>query len=380
MRAWIGGAPVWLAALGLACGGEPAERQTPARPAVVTPVSVRDFEEQIVASGELRAKHQAEVAAQVSGEVTEIRADEGDGVAEGEVVLEIDPERRHLDLEVARAGVGEAEAAVAEQERELRRMSALAGKNVAAESQLDQTRTALETAEARLRAARAQLGTAERALRDASVRARFDGVIAHRFVDRGEFVAAGQKLFQLVSLDPVEVEFYLPEADSSRVKLGDPIHVTVAPYPEEVFEAVVEMVSPTIDPRTRTLRVQAVVPNPDRRLSPGLFARAHLGVARHQGVVTVPEEAVLQRADGAVVFEVMEQDRVKRRVVETGVIREGWVEIVSGLKPGDAVVSRGHGNLVDGSVIVPRNPDGTPATPEAASAAESLPREGEESS
>ncbi len=357
------GTIAFAAGLAVGCGTDKEiVQESPVRPAVVIPVTVRDFEEQIVGSGELLAKHQADVSAQIEGEITVIRADEGDAVTEGDVVLEIDPERRNLDLDVARARVGEGEAAVAEQKLELRRVSVLAGRNVAAERQLDQVKTALATAEARLRAALAQLGTAERAVRDASVRARFAGLISRRWVDRGEFVGTGQKLFELVSLDPIEVEFHLPEADTSRVSLGDPIHVTVAPWPDEVFEAVVEVVSPTIDPRTRTLRVKALIGNADGRLRPGLFARAHLGVARHEGVVTVPEEAVLQRADGAVVFSVDAENRVTRRVVRTGVIREGWVEIVEGLAPGDAVVARGHGDLVDGSVVVRRNPDGTLAT------------------
>jgi len=355
-----------VSALGISCSGaEQGERVSPARPVVVTPVALRDFEEQIEASGELLAKNRAAVAAQVAGEITEILADEGAAVTEGQVVLEIDPERRNLDLEAARARVGEAEAAVAEEKRELRRVEALAGSRIAAENQLDQAQTALTTAQARLRAAEAALGSAARAVRDASVRARFAGSIAQRWVSRGEFVAAGQKLFELVSLAPIEAEFYLPERDASRVSLGDPIHVTVAPYPEEEFEAIVEVISPTIDPRTRTLRVKALLANADHRLSPGLFARARLGVARRENVLMVPEEAVLQRADGAVVFRVVGEDRVERRKVRTGGIREGWVEIREGLGVGDAIVSRGHADLIDGSSIVARNPDGSLARPRA---------------
>jgi membrane fusion protein (multidrug efflux system) len=346
-----------------ACGGEQAHEESPARPAVVTPVALRSFEEEIEASGELLAKHKAAVAAQVAGAITEVRADEGDAVAEGDVVLEIDPEKRHLDLEAARARVGEAQAAVAEQEREVKRMTALAGSRISSESQLDQAKTALETAQARLRAARADLGQAERAVRDASVRAAFAGLIARRWVSPGEFVTAGQPLFELVSLDPIEVEFHLPEADTSRVHLGDPIEVRVAPYPDEGFRATVEVISPTIDPRTRTLRVKAILENLDGRLSPGFFARVQLGVAKRENVLMVPEEAVLQRADGSVVFRVVEGNRVERRIVRTGATREGWIEIREGLAAGDSVVSRGHADLVDGSVIVPRNPDGTLASP-----------------
>jgi membrane fusion protein (multidrug efflux system) len=176
-------------------------------------------------------------------------------------------------------------------------------------------------------------------------------------------VKEGDPLFELVSLDPVEVEFHLPEADAARVHEGQPIEVTVAPYPDEVFDATVTVVSPTIDRRTRTLRVRALVPNPDHRLRPGLFARANLGVARREGVLMVPEEAVLQRADGAVVFKLVAEDRVARVPVETGRVRDGAIEVRRGLAKGDRVVSRGHADLIDGSRIVARHPDGTPVAP-----------------
>ena len=348
-----------LAFAWLACGNDDVAETSPARPVVVTRVLVRDLEERIEASGQLLAKHEADVAAQVAGEITEVLVDEGDAIAEGAVAMEIDPEKRNLELEAARARVGEARAAVAEETRELKRMRVLADKKVAAETQLDQAGTALDTARARLRVAKAELGTAERAVSDASVRARFAGFVARRFVSRGEFVSQGDPLFQLVSLDPIEVEFHLPEADSSRVRKGIPIEVTVAPYPDEVFEAIAHMVSPTIDPRTRTLRVKALIDNSDGRLRPGLFARANLGIAHRNGVITVPEEAVLQRLGGPVIFRVLDGNRVERIGVEIGVIRDGWVEIREGLGPRDRVVSRGHSDLIDGSPIIARNRDGT---------------------
>lgn len=343
----------------LACGDDDVAETTPARPVVVTPVLVRDLEDRIEASGQLLAKHEADVAAQIEGEITEVLVEEGDAVAEGAVVMEIDPEKRNLELEAARARVGEAKASVVGERRELKRMRVLADRKVAAETQLDRAETALDTALSRLRVAEAQLGSAERAVRDASVRARFAGFIARRFVSRGEFVSQGDKLFHLVSLDPIEVEFHLPEADSSRVRKGILIEVTVAPYPDEVFEAVAHMVSPTIDPRTRTLRVKALIDNRDGRLRPGLFARANLGIARREGVITVPEEAILQRLGGPVVFRVLDGNRVERIPVKIGVIRDGWVEIREGLGPRDRIVSRGHSDLIDGSSVVARNRDGT---------------------
>jgi membrane fusion protein (multidrug efflux system) len=285
--------------------------------------------------------------------------EEGDAVEKGDVVVEIDPEKHHLDLDRARARVGEAAATVAEQQRDVERMRVLSERNVASETQLDAAETALQTAKSRLAAARAELGVADRALRDATVTARFAGQIAQRYVQPGEFVQQGMQLFELVSLDPLEVEFHLPEEDAARVHQGIPIEVTVAPYPDEVFDATVHIVAPTIDRRTRTLRVRALVPNTDHRLKPGLFARANLGISQRDGVIMVPQEAVLQRADGSVVFKVENGKRVTRIVIDTGAVRDGAVEVLRGLYPGDRVVSRGHEDLIEGSVIVARNPDGT---------------------
>lgn len=342
-----------------ACSAEKLAPPAPAKPVSVATVIVRDLEERIEATGELLAKQRAEIAAQVAGEITEIRADEGQTVSADTIVMEIDPERRHLELARAQAQVEEANAAVAQRRRELERLRTLSKNAIASKSEFEQAETALQTAQAQQRAAVAALGVTERALRDASVRTRFAGVIARRLVSLGEFVQPGQSLFEIVSLNPVEVEFHVPEIDSSRILEGQSLQLTVAPFPDEVFTATVTVVSPTIDPRTRTLRVKALVANEDGRLRPGTFARADLGVADRADLITVPEEAVLQRADGSVVFRLDGDDRVQRVVVEMGTIRDGWVEIRQGLSPNDTVLTRGHSNLIDGSHVVVRNTDGS---------------------
>jgi membrane fusion protein (multidrug efflux system) len=347
--------------LAAACGGASDARPEAGAPVVLSRVELRDLEERIDAPGELLAKNRAEIAAEVAGQVSEIRFEEGEPIERDAVMIEIDPERRELDLASAQAGVAEAEASQAERRRELERVRALAKRQVASKSQLEGAETALATARSRLLSARARLGGAERALRDSSVAAPFTGLIARRRVSCGEYVQPGQVLFELVSLDPIEVEFHLAEVDSGRVRLGQSVEVRVAPYPEETFAATVSVVSPTIDPRTRTLRVKALLDNSEGRLRPGLFARVDLGIARRDGVAMLPEEAVLQRADGAVVFRLAEENRAERRVIETGAYRDGLVEVTAGLSDGDTVIRRGHTHLVDGSLVEARNPDGSPA-------------------
>jgi membrane fusion protein (multidrug efflux system) len=316
--------------------------------------------ERIQAAGDLIAKEEATVSTEVGGLVTEILVDEGGAVEKGTVVLEIDPERRQLELHSRQARMARAEAGLREQERETRRVETLGSRDIASEAQRDEAETELQRARSELAEARAQLGLAERALRDASVGAPFPGLIARRHVSQGEFVSPGQKLFDLVALDPVEIEFRVAEVDSARVAIGSEIDVRVAPYPEEVFRASVSVISPRIDPATRTLRVKGVLANSDGRLRPGLFARVDLGVSDRSGVAMIPEEAMLQRADGSVAFRLLDGDRVQRRVLTTGLFQDGYVEVVEGLGVGDLVVVRGHASLVDGAVVALRRPDGSP--------------------
>jgi len=359
-------------ALGLAaCGKSDVEKPAEGTPVTLHRVAAVDVVDRIEATGQLLAKERAQIAAEVGGRITEILIDEGSAAEQGAAVLSIDPERRTLERDSARARVTESHAALVEQERDFERIKELQQRGVASQTQLDQTETQLKLARSRRSAAEAELGMQERALADAIVRAPFAGLIADRLVSRGEFVAPGQKLFELVSLDPIEVEFHLTEIDSSRVKIGNEVDVRVAPFPDETFGATVTIVSPTIDPRTRTLRVKAQLENADRKLRPGLFARVDLGIAKRAGVAMVPEEAVLQRADGAVVFRVLPENRAERRMIEVGAHHDGMVEVVKGVGPGDLVVLRGQAGLSDGELVSPRNADGSgigAATPDVAGA------------
>ncbi len=342
------------------CGGGDEAAPVAAPGVTLTPVVQRDLEERIEAAGELRAKDSARIAAEVAGRVTETPFEEGTQVTAGTVVMRIDPERHGLERDGARAGLAEAEANYQEQQRSLTRMRELHAGKVASQERLDQADTATKLAHAKVEAARARLSMAQRAHNDANVAAPFTGLVARRLVSRGESVQPGQALFELVALDPIEVEFRLAERDVSRVTPGVPVEVRVAPYPDESFRAVVTVIAPTVDTQSRTLRVRAELPNESGRLRPGLFARADLGVSHRTGVTMIPEEAVLQRADGAVVFRLNGPDQVQRRVIETGVHDGGSVEVVRGLEVGDRVVTRGHTALVDGAKIQVRNPDGTP--------------------
>jgi membrane fusion protein (multidrug efflux system) len=350
-----------LAFLLLAACREAAPPPVIEAPRVVTaPVVGVDLEERIEVTGQLEAKLQTVVSAEVGGKLTQALVDEGAPVDKDTIVLEIDPQRRKLELDSARAQVAQTEASLAQQRRQADRVRALQGKGLTSALQLEQADLELALAESRLTAARAQFEIARQALDDATVRAPFTGVTGRRHVNLGQFLQVGTPLMEFVSLDPIEVVFHVAEIDSALVRHGQTVDVRVAPYPSESFEAVVDVIYPQMEAQSRTLRVKATLPNPTGRLRPGLFARADLGVAFRKGVPMVPDEAVLQRADGAVVFLLAGENRVARRQVKIGVFHEGLVEILDGVKPGEVVVTRGHMDLVDGSVV--QVVDGGPRT------------------
>ena len=346
--------------LALGCAKEEKQAEDLTRPVAVERVSVATIDERIEGSGELQAKDRAQLASEVDGVVTHLAVDEGDSVEEGAVLLAVDPEKRGLQVANVRAMQRDAQAALADAQRDVVRVRSLHESGIASDSALDKAETGVERARSRAEASSAELGVAERALRDASIRAPFAGWIARRDVSRGEYVRPGQSLFELVALDPIEVEFSVAERDSARVRIGQSVAVKVAPYPDESFHGEVTVISPTLDSKTRTLRVKARIANPDGRLRPGLFARTDLGVATREGALLVPEEAVLQRADGEVVFVTTADNHARRVVVKTGLQHEGRVEIVEGLSAGDEVIVRGHAALVDGTPISRQGAVGEP--------------------
>lgn len=318
-------------------------------------IAAVDFDQEIRASGDLRARFQTMIAAEIAGRVTELSVDEGGSVDEGAVVIQIDPERRRLDLSAAQARLAQARANLRQEISKVERVRKLRSENVASEERLEEAETALLLAESSVRAEEAAVGVASRALKDASVSAPFAGLVARRSVELGEYVEPGKPLFELVSMTPLDVIFSLPEIDSQRVSPGQSIRVSVAAPAEKDFDAVVTFIAPTVDPGTRTLRIKAEIDNREGMLRPGLFARVLVGTDQRRSVLMVPEEAIVQREGSAWLFLIGEGDRVRRVRVDTGRQSKGRIEVRGErLSAGDRVVRRGHGGLADGMVVVVR--------------------------
>ena len=204
-----------------------------------------------------------------------------------------------------------------------------------------------------LLAARARVTVAQKALADTTVRSPFAGVVGERFVSVGDYVTRGTKVASVMRVDPLRVELTVPEQYVSAVATGSPVTFEVDAYPGETFTGQVRFVSPSVTADTRALTIEAMVPNAGGRLKPGFFATAQIEQAKMVPGVLVPAAAVRTVSGTARVF-VFNGDRVEERIVTVGQAIGERVEITSGLKAGEQVVSTGVERLVDGVRVVAR--------------------------
>ncbi len=192
----------------------------------------------------------------------------------------------------------------------------------------------------------AAVALAEAELEKTAIQAPFDGLVGLRTVSVGDYVGPGTDLVPIEAIDPLNVDFRIPEQFLSAVGVGARLHVTFDALPGLEREGSVGAISPQVDVGGRSLLLRAHVPNPDYMLRPGLFARVRLELAESQGLV-IPESALAPSGDAQYVY-LVENGVVKRVAVQIGQRISGRVEIVSGLGEGDQVVVSGLQKVRDG--------------------------------
>ena len=339
-----------------------SERAEAVRVAEVTKGSVA---EEVLVTGEVEAMAQVALAPKVGGRLMALAVEEGQRIAKGALAAELDKdtfqsqvESAQAAVEVARAGVRAAETTHENVGREYQRAESLFKQGTSAQSSLDSAESAwkvaaagVDVAKASLQQAEAALRSAEIALREASIYAPFDAVVAEKLLDVGSFVAPGQPVLRLVSIDTVKVSAGVDERSLAGVEIGTtPAVITVDACPGRTFPGSVALISPTLDSATRTADVDVHIANASHLLRPGMFARVTLVIRTKPQATLIPSDALLGR-EGDYYAYVVEDGRARRARVETGLRGGAVTEIVKGLEPGAVVVTSGEGNLVDGAPV-----------------------------
>jgi len=310
--------------------------EAPARAVRVARAETRPMDRTLNVVGTLVAHREATVAAQVAGQIEQILVDVGDHVKTGRELARIDTAAHAALARQSAANLAKAIASAANAEQILKRVRALQQERIASSGELDQAVADAEQARAEVEAVRAADAVAQLNLDRSRVKAPFDGAVASRLTSAGNYVAIGTPIIRLVESDPLRMRLDVPERESILVRPGQPVRLRVE-GDTNIYEGQITRLAPTLNEASRMLRVEADVPVRGS-LRPGLFARAEVIVDANEEGLSVPADALIVFS-GIEKVVVVREGKAREINVRTGRRGSGWVEILSGIGPGDAVVS-----------------------------------------
>jgi membrane fusion protein (multidrug efflux system) len=328
--------PVLLLALAPATfgqGGPPGDMPISVETTVVGP---GELETSVKAVGTLTAEASATLRAEVPGQIIGVHFQEGQPLEKGAELYSIEATVLEAEVNEARANANRSEAA-------LKRAQDLHAKQLISGTDYDTARANYDVDVARLRSSRAKLSKTV-------IRAPFDGFVGLRRINIGDYATIGQELVDVVQLNPLRVDFSIPETLLPKVRPGLPVYVTVDAYPDDVFGGNITAVAPKSDVRGHSLEVRASLPNDELKLRPGLFVRVTISLGVKQDAIVIPEQAIWPIGQDKTVYVVVD-GKVQRRVVKLGERQPGAVEIIAGLEAGETVVTAGQMKLYEGAAV-----------------------------
>jgi len=316
--------------------GGPAGQMRPAT-VVAEPAKLIRFVEKIEAVGTGNARESVVISANVTERVRSLHFKDGQSVQKGQILAELDISEENAELAQARARLKEAEL-------QLERVKQLAGRGYATRSSLDQHTAERDSARATLESIQARIN-------DRIIRAPFSGVAGLRNVSPGLIISAGTPLIEISDISSIKLDFTIPEAYLSQVKVGQEVEARVSAFNNQLFEGRISAIDPQIDPVTRSASVRALIDNPNLQLKPGMLMT--VGIIRQQReALAVPELAVIAEGTQKYVYTVNDDGKtVSRTRILTGERQPGFIEVTAGLQPGDLVVTEGTVKLRDGAPV-----------------------------
>jgi len=318
----------------------------------VTEVTPRSISYTVSAVGSLKTLEDVTISPKKAGIIQKIFVKEGDQVKKGQILVQLDDVDARLQVEMAEARVKEAEASPETNRTTLSRYQKLWETKVIPQQTYDDLTLKVKLDEARLALAKAELNLAKQNLLDHQIVSPIEGVISLKIAALGEHVNVAPKdeILKIVQMDPLEIEFYVPEILAGVIHIGGKIQFSVKAFSEEKYFAILRFISPTADPATRNVKMKALVQNPNYRLKPGFFAEVSIQTGSNPSALIIPESALFSQ-EGKFFTYTVQDGTAKRKEVETGVRFEGKVEILKGIQKGEWVVTTGHEQLSEGTKV-----------------------------
>ncbi|MCF8054637.1 MAG: efflux RND transporter periplasmic adaptor subunit [Deltaproteobacteria bacterium] len=302
----------------------------------------------ISAIGTLEAVEEVTISAETEGRVKSFPFAEGEKIGTGEKIAIIDEENYQLAAKQAEAVYNQALANRDNIASEFKRREILFKEQLSTKQDFDNIRTKYELSMQEEKRAKSALDIAQRQLSKCLVLSPLDGFIKTKIVSPGDFVRSGTPLSIVIDISRLKMVFSVHEIDASRIKMGQRVVFSVEALPGSNFVGEVSSIGAHIDERTRTLRAEALVDNEAHLLRPGYFAKATIYAGDPKRVLLIPVNAVVYEGDISRVFAISNETTARAKVVKLGEKYGDMVEVLSGLKNGEQVVTTGHNNLVEG--------------------------------
>ena len=299
--------------------------------------------------GLIYSKSSPRLAVEVSGRVVEIIADVGDEVKAGDVLAKIDSEKYNLQYSQSKAEIARLSALLVNQELDLQRAEKLFEDSLVSEEMMDRTRAEFNALKEQINAADAQLRNANRLIEETNVKAPIDSEVASKYIDAGDYVQPGMVVYELVDTKNLKVDLSFPEYLSPKLKKGLEVHITSPTNPDEVVVSEIKDIKPNIDARNKSLTAIINFENPGTWI-PGASSRATVVFSKFEDAIVVPQISVVRRSIGEVVY-LVKGNTVKEAPVKTGLRKEGFIQILKGVKLDDEIVKDGAGFLTNDSEI-----------------------------
>lgn len=327
-----------LALIALLSSGLLAAQEEPLQ-VIVSPVEVRTLTDDLEALGTLYANETAIVTSTITEVISAVRFDDGQRLSAGDVLVELANREQLAQLEEARVTRADAQ-------RQLQRARQLSDSQVLPRQELDARERDFDLADARLKAVQARLA-------DRLIRAPFDSVVGLRQVSVGTLLTPGMPVATLHDDTLMKLDFRLPETLMAQVAPGQQLFATSRAYPDQRFEGEVAQLDNEVDRVTRSVRVRALIDNPQRQLKPGMLMSVLLKSRARQALV-IPEEALMPMGSSQFVMLVEEDGpvtRAERREVIIGKRQPGQVEVLEGLQAGQRVITHGNFRTQPGQAV-----------------------------
>jgi len=363
IRKWFITLGCLIIILMISCTSSDTRQEKTAVPVEVMKVEKGDIKQTLEFNGDIVAEYTVKVFSKIPDRITRFYVDEGDEVLKGDIIAEVEATQLKQAVRRAKAGLTAAKSQLANVSAEYQRAERLFSENAMSKQQYDAIRTQYEAAQSQVEQAEAGLASAQSSLKDASITAPISGIIGKRNYEEGDMASPQLPVVTIVQINNVKMVFDATDKEIGQLKLDQPAKVEVTSYPDELFQGKIVKISPILDPLTRLASIEILIPNPESKLKPGMFARAEVTIGLLEDKIIIPRYAAIvtttlksiQGKDRVVkeyhVYTINDSSKAVQRNLGVEYVNHNYIAVNSGIEIGEKIVVSGQNKLLDGTVV-----------------------------